>query len=102
MVAGTDGALPGHSLLRTLELFAETGMTPEEAIASASSVPAKFLGLESEAGAVAASRRADLLVLDADPREGIKNLRQSRWVVTAGRTYETAALWRSAGFTPRN
>jgi imidazolonepropionase-like amidohydrolase len=100
MVAGTDGALPGHSVLRTLELFVEAGMTPREAIASASSVPAKFMGLDRTVGTIEAGRRADLLVLDADPLERIANIRKGRWVVAAGRMYDVAALWRTAEFTP--
>src|SRR6185503_8745678 len=83
VVAGTDGALPGHSLLRTLELFVEAGMTPMEAIASAASIPAKFMGVDKLVGTIEAGKRADLLVLDADPLERIANIRRGRWVVAS-------------------
>ena len=101
LVAGTDGALPGHSLLRTLELFVEAGMTPAEALASATTVPAKVMRMERNVGTIEAGKKADLLVLDADPLAEIANIRKGRWVVANGRLYECAALWRSVGFTPR-
>lgn len=99
IVAGTDGAVPGHSLLRTLELFVEAGMTPAEAIGSATSIPARFMRMEKEVGTIEPGKRADLLVLDADPFTDISNIRKGRWVVTNGRLYDCAALWRSVGFT---
>lgn len=101
LVAGTDGALPGHSLLRTLELFVEAGMTPAAAIASATIVPARVMRMEKNVGTIEAGKKADLLVLDADPLVSIANIRKGRWVVVNGRLYECAALWRSVGFTPR-
>lgn len=98
IVAGTDGAVPGHSLLRTLEIFVEAGMTPAEAIAAATSVPARFMKMEKEVGTIEQGKRADLLVLDADPLINIANVRKGRWVVANGRLYDCAALWRSVGF----
>jgi imidazolonepropionase-like amidohydrolase len=101
VVAGTDGAVPGHSLLRTLELFVEAGMTPIEAIASAASVPARFMKMDKEVGTIEQGKRADLVVLDADPLISIANVRKGRWVVANGRLYDCEELWRSAGFTPK-
>lgn len=102
IVAGTDGAVPGHSLLREIELFVQAGLTPMEAIQSATIVAARAMGLEAELGTVEVGKRADLLVLDEDPLADIRNIRKGHWVVAAGRMYETAVLWRSAGFrSPR-
>lgn len=58
------------------------------------------MGLAAEAGTLSAGRRADLLILDADPLADIRNVRTARWVVRAGSLYETAALWGAAGFAP--
>ncbi len=98
LVAGTDGALPGYSLLRSIELFVQAGLTPMEALRSASSGAADAMGLAREVGTLAVGQRADLVVLDADPLRDIANIRTTRWVMTNGRLYESAALWRAAGF----
>ncbi len=98
IIAGTDGALPGYSLLREVELYVEAGFTPLQAIQSATSVPARALGLDADTGTIAAGKRADLVVLDADPLADISALRETRFVVTDGRLYEPAPLWRLAGF----
>lgn len=98
LVAGTDGALPGYSLLRSIELFVEAGLTPMEALRTATSGAADAMGLAHEVGTIAAGQRADLVVLDADPLRDIANIRTTRWVVTNGHLYESAALWRAAGF----
>jgi imidazolonepropionase-like amidohydrolase len=98
IVAGTDGALPGYSLLRSLELYVEAGLSPMEAIQTATLVPARSMRVEADTGTVEVGKRADLLILDANPLIDISNIRKSRWVVANGRMYETAALWRSAEF----
>ncbi len=98
IVAGTDGAVPGFSLLREIELYVAAGLTPLQAIQAATIVPARALGLDAEIGTVARGKRADLVVLDADPLVEISALRRTRYVVTNGTAYEPAALWRVAGF----
>ena len=92
IVAGTDGGVPGYSLLRSLELYVQAGLTPMAAIQSATSVAAKAMGEAATAGTIEPGKRADLLVLDADPLADIRNIRQSRWVVVGGRVYETAKV----------
>lgn len=100
LVAGTDGAIPGHSVLRSIELFAQAGFTPMEALQSATVVPARAMGLADDVGTLQVGKRADLLVLDANPLERVASIRTGRWVVANGRMYETAPLWTLAGFTP--
>lgn len=100
IVAGTDQAVPGHSLHREMEIYVEAGFTPMEAIQAATLVPARAMGREKESGTVEAGKRADLVVVDADPLADIRNLRRVSTVVQAGRAYDTAKLWRLAEFTP--
>jgi imidazolonepropionase-like amidohydrolase len=98
IVLGTDLTVPGHSMHRELELAVAAGLTPMQAIQAATVVPARAMRREQEAGRITPGMHADLLVLDADPLADIRNVRRTRWVVRGGRVYETAALWRAAGF----
>lgn len=98
IVAGTDGGLPGYSLLRSLEMYVEAGMTPMQAIGSATRVAAESMGLAKDSGTIEVGKRADLIVLNADPLVNIANIRQLRFVVANGRVLEPAKLWTAAGF----
>jgi imidazolonepropionase-like amidohydrolase len=98
IVAGTDGALPGYSLLRSIEMYVEAGLTPMQAIESATRVPAESMGLGKDTGTIEAGKRADMIVLNADPLAEISNIRKLRWVVANGRILEPARLWAAAGF----
>ncbi len=100
IVAGTDQAVPGYSLDRELALYVEAGLTPMEAIATATRVPAEVMGLAAEVGTVETGKRADLVLLDADPLADIRAMRRVWRTIAAGAVYEPAPLWRSVGFTP--
>jgi imidazolonepropionase-like amidohydrolase len=100
VVAGTDQAIPGHSLHREMEIYVRAGMTPMEAILAATSVPARVMGLEKEVGTIEAGKSADVVVVDGDPLEHIENARRVVWTIARGRLYEPAPLWRSVGFQP--
>jgi imidazolonepropionase-like amidohydrolase len=100
IVAGTDQTVPGHSLHRELELYVRAGFTPMEALQAATLVPARVMGMEREVGTVQPGKAADLVLLDADPLADISNTRRISAVIAAGRVYDPAVLWRSAGFQP--
>jgi imidazolonepropionase-like amidohydrolase len=101
VVAGTDKGVPGFSLQRELELYVEGGMTPLEALQTATIMPAQAMKLEKELGTLEVGKRADLVVLDANPLENISNIRTARMVAANGRLYECNTLWRAAQFQPR-
>ena len=100
IVAGTDQAVPGHSLHREIELYVNAGFTPLEALQAATIVPAKAMKREGDAGTLEVGKRGDVLVLDGDPLVDIRNTRRVHRVVANGRIYDPAALWRSVGFQP--
>jgi imidazolonepropionase-like amidohydrolase len=100
IVAGTDQAVPGHSLHREIELYVEAGFTPMQALQAATIVPARAMRLDKELGTVEAGKAADFLVIDGDPLADVRNLRRVATVVKGGKAYDPAALWRLAGFTP--
>jgi imidazolonepropionase-like amidohydrolase len=100
IIAGTDQAVPGHSLHREIELYVKAGFTPMEAIQAATLVPARVMKLDKETGSIEVGKRADLIIVDGNPLESISNIRNVRQVVTGGRIYDTATLWQSVGFKP--
>jgi len=100
IVAGTDQAVPGHSLHRELELYVSAGFTPMEAIQAATSVPARVMGLAKDTGTIEPGKRADMIVVDGNPLLHIADTRNVRLVVADGRRYDPAPLWRSVGFEP--
>jgi imidazolonepropionase-like amidohydrolase len=89
-MAGTDTAagvhiFPGFSLHQELALFVKAGLTPMEALQTATLNPAKFLGTISDMGTVQKGKFADLVLLDANPLDDIDNTRKIHGVVLAGR-----------------
>lgn len=100
IVAGTDEGVPGFSVYREIELYVMAGIPPLDAIRSATSVSAKAMRVDKDVGTIEAGKRADLLVLDANPLDNIANIRTVKFVMKDGRVYESAALWRVAGFVP--
>jgi imidazolonepropionase-like amidohydrolase len=100
IMAGTDQDVPGYSLHRELEIYVQAGFTPMEALQAASIVPARLLKLDKELGTVEVGKRADMLLLDADPLADIHNTRRIAKTISGGVVYDPAPLWRSVGFTP--
>lgn len=83
--AGTSGIVGGFSLHDELELLQKAGLTPEEALRSATLLPAQWLGLESALGTIEAGKWADLILLDANPLKDVRNIRKIVGVVVNGR-----------------
>ena len=100
IVAGTDVGVPGHTLHRELEFYVKAGFTPLEAIQAASIVPARVTKLDREVGTLETGKRADVVIVDANPLDNISNIRKTRFVVTQGRLFDCAKLWQSVGFKP--
>jgi len=100
VVAGTDQTVPGYSLHREMEIYVQAGFTPMEAIQAATIVPARVMGVEKEVGTVEKGKRGDLILVDGNPLEDIRNARNVEYVITNGTMYRTAELWQSVGFKP--
>jgi imidazolonepropionase-like amidohydrolase len=98
VVVGTDEGIPGHSVHREIELYVEAGFTPIEALQAATIVPARVMKLDGELGTLERGKRADMVVLNANPLDQIRNIRTVRWTISAGRVYDAAALWKSVRF----
>jgi imidazolonepropionase-like amidohydrolase len=89
LVAGTDAGVsltPFNSLIGELEIYAsEIGMTPLQAIQTATGAASMALGIADSVGTLLASKDADLVVVDGDPSERIGDLHQVRMVMRGGR-----------------
>jgi imidazolonepropionase-like amidohydrolase len=70
------------------------------ALQAATIVPARAMKMDGELGTIERGKRADMVVLNANPLEAISNIRSVRWTISDGRVYDAAALWRSVRFQP--
>lgn len=88
----SDGRIfPGFSVHEELALLVDAGFTPTEAIEAATRVPAEFLRL-SDAGTIQQGKRADLVLLSADPLQDIRNTTKIDSVVLRGQMLNRARL----------
>ena len=97
LLAGTDptgggGVIPGYSDQRAIELLAEGGLTPLEAIKVGTLNGATYLGRADRVGTIAAGKQADLVVLDGDPSARISDIRKVTVVFKEGIGYDPAKL----------
>ena len=100
IVPGSDTGLVGYGLDRELELYVQAGMTPLEAIQSATIVSARAMHLERDSGTIEPGKRADLILVNGNPLLSIGDIRKVSRVIANGRLYDAASLWRSVGFRP--
>ena len=95
VVAGTDTPLeftiPGYSLHDELAILETSGLTPYEAIHSATIAPADLVG-RSDLGRIGGGAAADLLIVEDDPRGSLAVLRRPVATVIRGKWYD-AAFW---------
>jgi imidazolonepropionase-like amidohydrolase len=100
IVAGTDKAVPAHSLHRELELYVDAGLTPMDVIRLATLGSARVMGMDGEVGSIEAGKRADMILVDGNPLEDFKTLRRVTRVISNGRVFDPSDLWKSVGFKP--
>jgi len=96
MLAATDALImyvfPGFSLHDELELFVQAGLTPMEALQTATRNPATYLGLIDMVGTVEEGKKADLVLLEANPLENISNTKRINAVVVNGKLIPRVTL----------
>jgi len=103
IVAGTDNVVPVHSLYLEIESYHElAGLTPLEAIRTATIIPARAMGMEAETGTLEIGKEADIAILERNPLVDISHIRTVSAVMTNGHYYESDPLWRAADFRPSN
>lgn len=96
MLAATDALIwyvfPGFSLHDELELFVKAGLNPMEALQTATRNPAIYLGLIDMVGTVEMGKKADLVLLEANPLENISNTKRITAVIVGGRLIPKVSL----------
>lgn len=96
VLAGTDtgvtGVLLGVPSQMELALLVEAGLTPADALRTATINPARALGREKDLGTVEIGKLADLVILDGDPLADVGNIRKIHRVIKGGIVHEPSQL----------
>ena len=97
ILAGTDGI--GFELIRELELYVQAGLTPEDALATATINPAIAFGLSQQTGSLAKGKLAELALIDGDPSQHIGDLRHVELIMRDGKIMEAQGLRKALGIS---
>jgi Tol biopolymer transport system component/imidazolonepropionase-like amidohydrolase len=89
---GAHGQLQGLAAHWELWMFEQGGMTPLEAIRCATLYGAEYIGLDKDIGSVAEGKLADLIVLEKNPLENIRNTEFIQYVMVNGRLYDAETM----------
>ena len=96
LLAGTDNGTPycitGFSLHDELAMLVRAGLSPMEALRTATYNPAKFFGMQDSLGTIEQGKIADLVLLEANPIEDIRNTQKIAAVVIGGKILKKAEL----------
>ena len=99
IIAGTDQGFPGYSLDRELELYVGAGLSPMQAIQSATITPAQAMKLDKLSGSITTGKNADITIVDGDPLSNISNVRKVSLIIKAGQIYDPPQLHQLVGFS---
>jgi imidazolonepropionase-like amidohydrolase len=90
--ASNQNLYPGFSLHAELVEFVEAGMTPMQALQAATRDSARWLGCDRDLGTIAKGKLADLVLLDANPLDDIRNTAKIRAVCMNGKLLDRSHL----------
>ncbi|HTD39295.1 MAG TPA: amidohydrolase family protein, partial [Mucilaginibacter sp.] len=99
IVAGTDQGFPGFSVARELELYVQAGLTPADAIQTATITPAKVMNVDKTNGSIEEGKQANIIIVDGDPLTNIRDIRNVAIVIKEGHIYDPGTLHRLVGFS---
>ena len=92
ILTGTDYVVAGADVHRELAELVKAGLTPAEALKTATVNPAEYFGRQSDYGSVTPGKVADLVLLEADPLADIGNTLRIRAVIFGGNVYDQEAI----------
>lgn len=105
ILAGTaphSYVLPGLSLHQEMQLFVDAGLTPMQALQSASAWVARYLGKDRDLGTIEEGKLADIILLDRNPLDDIRNTRSVAAVIQGGRMMPLGYHFSYKNPIPRN
>jgi imidazolonepropionase-like amidohydrolase len=98
LLIGTDNPIPayvpGFTVIDEMQHFVNAGLSPYQAIKAATVDAARFMGVERDSGSIAPGKRADLILIDANPLIDVQNLWKRQGVMVAGLWLEERELSR--------
>ncbi|MEH6558314.1 MAG: amidohydrolase family protein [Oceanicoccus sp.] len=96
IAAGTDTpiglSVPGYSLHSELEMLVKAGLSPLDALRSATLRPAEYFSVQNELGSIEAGKKADMVLLDKNPLDDIRNTKSINAVISKGRLLNASEL----------
>src|SRR5437773_1028567 len=100
IVPGTDN-LAGYMLHHELELYVQAGIPAAEVLRMATLTPALVMGVNKDRGVIAAGKLADMVLIDGDPTQNIRDINNITTVIKSGKVYDPAAVEKALGIAPR-
>jgi imidazolonepropionase-like amidohydrolase len=96
LLLGSDApqlfSVPGFSLHREMEAMSSAGLTPYQILEAGTRNPSEYLGTLAEAGTVEVGKRADLILVDANPLADVRNVAKRSGVMVNGRWVSRAEI----------
>ena len=88
VMVGTDYIVAGLDVHREMEQLVRAGLSARQALAAATVTPAEYAGVSDKYGEISAGRAADMMLLEANPLEDVRNSRRIAAVVFNGTLYD--------------
>jgi imidazolonepropionase-like amidohydrolase len=100
IIPGTDN-LAGYMLHHELELYVQAGIPAAEVLRMATLTPALVMGVNKDRSVIAAGKLADMVLIDGDPTQNIRDINKIATVIKGGKVYDPAAIEKALGIAPR-
>ena len=100
IIPGTDN-LAGYMLHYELELYVRAGIPATEVLRMATLTPALVMGVDRDRGVIAAGKLADMVLIDGDPTQDVRDIKKIKTVIKGGKVYDPAAIENALGITSR-